>query len=88
MTNKEINDLRDMLVMLPEGWQDGYSEKQFNHFRELKVFYKQVSLDDAYAFEHSYEELKDWLDRGYVVVKKYTHGWFIFPAYLLTLAKE
>ena len=88
MTNEEINNLRDTLAILPEGWQDGYSEKHFNYFCELKVLYKRASLDDAYAFENSYEELKDWLDRGYVIVRKATDDWFIFHTYRLTLAKE
>lgn len=88
MTNEEINNLRDMLVMLPEGWQGDYSKKHFNHFRELKVFYKRVSLDDAYAFENSYEDLKEWLDMGYEIIQKHTPNCFIFPAYVLTLAKE
>ena len=39
-------------------------------------------------FENSYEELKDWLDRGYVIVQKATDDWFIFHTYRLTLAKE
>lgn len=73
---------------LPEGYQDGYSEKHFNSFRELKVFYKHVSIDDAYAFENSYEYLKDYLDIGYVIIEKYIPNSSIFPAYVLTLAKE
>ena len=88
MTNEEINNLRNMLVMLPEGWQGDYSKKHFNHFLELKVFYKRVSLDDAYAFENSYEDLKRWLDRGYEITKKYTLDCSILPVYVLTLAKE